>query len=126
MLSAPDGWPWVSPSLFCTTGLHSGSISSGIVGKIRRRFVVYEEAMNLASRTETTCQPGCIQLTAATQELAAPALEGCISLVQRGEVYVKGREQPLVMYLVKDAGSEAHFVRNSVGRYSAAQVQTGG
>ena len=63
--------------------------------------MVYGDAMNLASRTETTCPPGAVQLTAATHALAAPVLNSSISLIQRGEVQVKGRDEPVLMYLAE-------------------------
>ena len=70
------------------------------MGKIRRRWCLFGDCMNMAARTESTCPPGCVQLTACTHELAAPALLGSdVELRQRGEVRVKGREQPLMMWL---------------------------
>lgn len=56
--------------------------------------------MNMAARTEATCPPGCIQMTHTAYELAAPVLGSRVVFKERGEVTVKGREQPLVMYLV--------------------------
>ena len=86
---------------------------SGIVGKIRRRFCLFGSTVNAASRTETSCPPGGIQITAATRELAVPFIlcnesdsEGgggrdcSVEIVDRGPIVVKGIDQPLNMYLV--------------------------
>ena len=53
-------------------GIHSGPVMSGILGKIRRKFCVIGDTVNMASRTETSCPPGCIQVTEAARDLAAP------------------------------------------------------
>lgn len=55
-------------------GIHSGPIMSGIVGKIRRRFCMFGDTVNMGARTESSCPPGGIQLTAAAYALAAPVL----------------------------------------------------
>ena len=71
------------------------------MGKIRRRYVLYRDAMNMASRTETTCPPGSIQLTEATYGLALHALDDSVVLTERGQVQLKGREEPMLMYLAE-------------------------
>ena len=92
--------PWyVHASPPHVAGLHSGSIMSGIVGKIRRRWCLFGDCMNMAARTESSCPPGCVQLTSDTYELAAEALQGIVELRDHGLVKVKGHEEPLHMYL---------------------------
>ena len=102
------------PTTKSTTGIHSGSAMSGIVGKIRRRFCLFGDTVNMASRTETSCPPGCIQVTEAARDLAAPFLApsppdgrgpqpGIVAarLVERGLVEVKGAAKPIRMFLAE-------------------------
>ena len=85
-----------------TTGLHSGPTMSGIVGKIRCRFCLFGNTVNMASRTETSCPPGCIQLTSTTHRLAVQHLEaGEVVFEDRGAVDVKGSAEPITMFLAE-------------------------
>ena len=94
-----------NPTLFSLTGLHSGPVVSGIVGKIRRRFCVFGNTVNMASRTETSCPPGCIQATGVTYHLAAPHLNPDEFVFEdRGDVEVKGSSDPIQMFLAKRPG----------------------
>lgn len=56
--STPDGNP-----LQIRIGIHVGSVSSGVIGYSMPKFVLTGDAMNMASRMESTCQNGCIQIT---------------------------------------------------------------
>ncbi|GAX83257.1 hypothetical protein CEUSTIGMA_g10683.t1 [Chlamydomonas eustigma] len=52
-----------STTLQLRIGIHCGPAVSGIVGKVRRRFTVLGDTVNLASRCETSAPSGCLQVT---------------------------------------------------------------
>jgi class 3 adenylate cyclase len=104
-------------------GIHSGPITSGIVGYRMPKFCLFGDTMNTASRMETTCPHGCIQVSDATQALLS--LGGHAGqLVSTGGVEVKGKGR-MVRGAVGLAGwtcQEALWLeRSSVkhGRYHA-------
>jgi hypothetical protein len=71
-------------------GIHSGPVTSGIVGYRMPKFCLFGDTMNTASRMETTCPHGCIQVSNATHALLS--LGGHAGqLVSTGGVEVKGK-----------------------------------
>ena len=50
-------------------GVHTGSIVAGVIGKNKFAYDLWGAAVNMANRLETTCPPGCIQISEHTKSL---------------------------------------------------------
>ena len=61
--SSADDAAWESTRLRVRTGLHSGSLTSGIVGRNRARYSLFGETVNTAARMESTAAAAQIQVS---------------------------------------------------------------
>ena len=66
-------------------GIHSGSVAAGVVGKKKFAFDIWGPSVNLASRMESTCEPGQVNISSSTYQLVKDKYD-CLP---RGEVKVK-------------------------------------
>jgi class 3 adenylate cyclase len=95
----PDGTP-----LNIRIGMARGAIIAGVVGDSRFLYDLWGDAVNTASRMETTGAPGRIQVTREVVE----ALDGAYAFEARGEVEVKGKGMMPTWWLLGPvAASEA-------------------
>ncbi|MEL7034351.1 MAG: adenylate/guanylate cyclase domain-containing protein [Cyanobacteria bacterium J06592_8] len=68
-------------------GINTGSVVAGVIGIKKFSYDLWGDAVNIASRMESSGEPGRIQVTEATYE----RLKHQYNLESRGEISVKGR-----------------------------------
>lgn len=66
-------------------GIHTGNVIAGVVGTKKFAYDIWGDTVNIASRMETSCEKGKINISASTRELA----NGTFKCHFRGEVEVK-------------------------------------
>ncbi|MBU3679500.1 MAG: tetratricopeptide repeat protein [Candidatus Kapabacteria bacterium] len=82
-------------------GIHTGSVFAGIVGNKRFGYDVCSDAVNLASRMETSCEPGKIQCSS---EFAyhLQNRDDSFQFEERGEIEVRGKGIVRTFYLKRN------------------------
>ena len=68
-------------------GIHAGPVVAGIIGSRKFAYDVWGDAVNVASRLESTSLPDRIQVSRPVAE----KLDGMFALESRGEVEIKGK-----------------------------------
>ncbi|NES19131.1 MAG: response regulator [Symploca sp. SIO3E6] len=76
-------------------GINTGSVVAGVIGKKKFSYDLWGDAVNVASRMESSGVPGYIQVTAATYE----CLKGKYLLEKRGAIMVKGKGEMTTYWL---------------------------
>jgi class 3 adenylate cyclase len=82
-------------------GIHTGQVVAGVIGKKKYAYDLWGDAVNVASRVESTSEAGSIQVTEATVHLLADRYtcepRGMIELKNRGPMrtfFLTGRRTP--------------------------------
>ncbi|MBS1561788.1 MAG: tetratricopeptide repeat protein [Bacteroidetes bacterium] len=94
-----------APELQCRIGLHCGPVVAGIIGSERMQYDVWGDTVNVASRMESSGQPGRIHIS----DVMADELRRCtkdVDLEPRGEINVKGKGTMSTYWLERIASSE--------------------
>jgi class 3 adenylate cyclase len=79
-------------------GIHTGPVVAGIVGRRKFQYDIWGDTVNTASRMESACEPGDVNISGATYELVKDAPE--LVFTPRGNVQAKGKGE-MEMYYVR-------------------------
>ena len=78
-------------------GVHCGPITAGVIGKERLQYDIWGDTVNVASRMESTGEPGKIQVSSEFHEQLSGQARSPVSefwspkFTERGEVNIKGK-----------------------------------
>lgn len=90
---------WESPysdQIRFRMGINSGPVLAGVIGRKKFSYDVWGDPVNVASRMESTADPGMIQVSRDTCEL----LKDAFVLEPRGTINVKGKGDMETWYLI--------------------------
>lgn len=82
-------------------GIHSGPIRAGVVGKKKFAYDIWGDTVNLASRMESTSEPGRINISESTYALVSDKFQ----FVSRGKIEAKNKGK-IEMYFAEKSDQE--------------------
>jgi hypothetical protein len=83
-------------------GINSGPIAAGIIGERKFAYHIFGDTVNTASRMQSNCAAGFIQISPATYELlVSPYHENCPFIFEdRGDIDIKGKGPMHLRYVI--------------------------
>lgn len=94
MAGSAFAWPGTTDSVEFRIGLHYGTVIAGVLGTERLQYDVWGDTVNVASRMESTGEPGRIHVSEAFAIAARPHASSDtfpFEFVERGEIEIKGK-----------------------------------
>jgi adenylate cyclase len=88
------------PEIALRIGLHCGPVTAGVIGTQRMQYDVWGDTVNVASRMESTSEPGRIHISEAfAHAVQQTTTDAPFSTVERGTVEIKGKGKMTTYWL---------------------------
>lgn len=94
-------------NLILRIGFNVGDVTAGVIGTSKLHYDIWGDAVNVASRMDSTGVAGRIQLGA----VGVKALETKWNFEARGKVYVKGKDHMEVFLVKQDEATEERTIK---------------
>jgi len=91
MMSSAFTWPHSGQAVTFRIGLHIGPVTAGVIGTERLQYDVWGDTVNVASRMESTGEPGRIHVSDTFADALRSAPYHNFTLTERGTIDVKGK-----------------------------------
>lgn len=89
-------------------GINTGSVVAGVIGLRKFAYDLWGDAVNVASRMESSGKPGWIQVSPSTYEM----LRGEYVFERRGSIEIKGKGKMTTFWLLGKMGSRSSSTLN--------------
>lgn len=109
-------------NLVLRIGYNIGDVTAGVIGTSKLHYDIWGDAVNVASRMDSTGVAGAIQVGRAS----IPFLEGRFAFKARGKVYVKGKDHMEVFLLKVDGDNEVGEEEVALGELQVEEALAGG